>query len=147
MAIIQARNLRSPPISLLVSHLPPLTSASITTRPLPPLTAAALVWTGALGWPLGRLLRIRDLLALSPEPEPATAIFLKCKSCLVTPQRLQIAYTIKPKLLSIEIETLHDPDLGSLINLITLCIRLFAAVEPAKRDLQTDVLKMILAFS
>lgn len=71
-------------------------------------------------------------MALSPHPETAKMIFLKCEFCMVTPQWLQIAYTIKSKLLSIEIETLHDPDLDSLINLTSLSIKLFTVVEPPK---------------
>ena len=51
---------------------------------------------------------------------------------MVTPQWLQIAGS---KLLSIEIETLHDLDLDSLINLISLSIKLFIVVEPLKWDL------------
>lgn len=68
----------------------------------------------------------------SSHPGPAKMIFLKCEFCMVTPQWLQIAYTIKSKLLSIEIETRHDPDLDSLINLTSLSIKLFTAVEPPK---------------
>lgn len=73
-------------------------------------------------------------------------IFLKGEFCMVAPRRPQIASTITSKLLSIEIEPLPDPDLDSLLNLTSLCIKLFTVFEPPKWGLLTEVLKMTLIF-
>lgn len=135
MPIILARNLRSSLISLCI---PPRSPSFQGLFPYVSyflvLSATAGVWTVTLSWaaaPLNQGIswffpHILDLQRRSFQKVTLGWILLSGSN---------VPASIKCKLLCIEIETLCDLDLDSLISLVFLSIKLFTVVEPLKWDL------------
>lgn len=132
MAAIWARNLTSFLICFLFPDVQPLISASAVLHVSPHCLLCSLDSYIQLSWVFSRS---KDLLALSLLSEPAWWSFLSVNLGWLLLSGSKLPTTIKSKLLSIEIETLHDLDSDSLINLISLSIKLFTVVEPLKWDL------------
>ena len=110
----------------------PLISASAVVHVSPHCLLCTLDSYTQSGWVFSRS---KDLLAFSLLSEPARWSFQSVSLGWLLLSGFKLPTTIKSKLLSIEIETLHDADFDSLINLISLSIKLFTVVEPLKWDL------------